>query len=184
MSAPVHVRIVLFALLVIAPSLPGQRQSPAPGRAAEQRTADSASRMRLEGEIRRGFARAVRQRVGLSDEQMRQLGPMTQRYEQQRRRLQLEERETRLSLRSELRDYQAADSAKIGRLLQNLIDIQKRRVQLLESEQRDLAAIMSPLQRARYMALQEQVRRRMEQMRQRRLGDEMPGAGRPPPPPI
>jgi hypothetical protein len=42
-------------------------------------------------------------------------------------------------------------------------------VQLLDLEQRDLATIMSPIQRAQYMALQEQVRRRLEQVRQRRM---------------
>jgi len=50
-----------------------------------------------------------------------------------------------------------------------MVDIQKRRVAILESEQHDLATIITPIQRARYMALQEQVRRRLEQMRQRRV---------------
>jgi hypothetical protein len=50
-------------------------------------------------------------------------------------------------------------------MLQRLVDHQKRRATLLESEQRDLATIMTPIQRARYMALQEQVRRQVEQRR-------------------
>jgi periplasmic protein CpxP/Spy len=158
---------VAIALLVLTQALAAQNPSGPPRQAAE-RAPDSAGRARLAGDIRRGFARAVRQRVGLSDTQMRQLGPLSQRHEQQRRRLQLEERNTRTSLRVAVRDYQPADSAKVGQLLQNLIDIQRRRVQLLESEQRDLSAIMTPVQRARYLALQEQVRRRLEQMRQRR----------------
>jgi hypothetical protein len=159
---------VAIALLVFTQALAAQNPSGPPRQAAPERAPDSAGRARLEGDIRRGFARAVRERVGLSDAQMRQLGPLSQRHEQQRRRLQLEERNTRTSLRVAVRDYQPADSAKVGQLLQNLIDIQRRRVQLLESEQRDLSAIMTPVQRARYLALQEQVRRRLEQMRQRR----------------
>jgi hypothetical protein len=132
------------------------------------RVKDSVGRARLEGEVRRGFARAVRQRVGLSDSQMGQLAPLTQRYELQRRQLQVEERTARMGLRAMLRDERTADPKQVDQFLQTLVEIQKRRVQLLESEQRDLAAIMTPVQRAKYMAMQDQIRRRLEQMRQRR----------------
>jgi len=130
---------------------------------------DSAGRARLEGQLRRGFAQLVRNRVGLSDDQMMRLRPMAQRFEQQRRQLQMEERDTRVSLRTSLQAGQSADARQVDQLLQHMIDIQKRRVAILEAEQRDLATIMTPIQRARYMALQEQIRRRLEQMRQRRV---------------
>jgi hypothetical protein len=148
----------------------GAQQDIGPGALAQrQRGPDSAGRARLEGQIRQGFARLVRQRVGLSEGQMARLGPVSQRYEQQRRQLQIEERDARLSLRASIRNSQSADATRVDQLLQNMVDIQKRRVQLLEAEQRDLATIMTPIQRAKYMALQEQVRRRLEQMRQRRM---------------
>ena len=147
--------------------------------AAVQRPSDSIGRARLENEIRRVFARAVRQGVGLNDAQMSRLGPIAARYEQQRRRLQLEERDIRVSLRASLRNERTADSAQVDRMLQRMVAIQRQRLDLLESEQRDLAAFLTPLQRAKYGALQEQFRRRVEQMRQRRAqlleGD--PGAG-------
>jgi hypothetical protein len=139
----------------------------------------------LENEIRRGFARAVRQRVGLSEAQMSQLGPIATRYEQQRRQLQVEERDTRLSLRGALRNEQTADQKQVDQLMQRMLDIQKRRLQLVESEQRELASIMTPVQRAKFTALQEQIRRRVEQMRQRRMQlfeaeTEVPGPARRP----
>jgi Skp family chaperone for outer membrane proteins len=68
-----------------------------------------------------------------------------------------------------MRDERTADAKQVDGLLNKMVEIQQRRARLLESEQRDLAAIMSPFQRAKYMALQEQVRRRLEQMRQRRV---------------
>jgi len=105
----------------------------------------------------------------LSDDQMMRLRPVTQKYEQQRRQLQMEERDTRLSLRTSLQAGQSADANQVDQMLQRMVDIQKRRVAILEAEQRDLATIMTPIQRARYMALQEQIRRRLEQMRQRRV---------------
>ena len=164
-------RLVIVALLSVATALPAgaQRLKSRDPQAQRQAGSDSgANRARLENEIRRGFARAVRQRVGLNDEQMGRLGPVAMKYEQQRRQLQSQERETRMSLRTALRNEQGADPQQVDGLLQSMLDIQKRRLQLLESEQRDLATIMTPVQRARYMALQEQIRRRLEQMRQRR----------------
>lgn len=161
----------LVVLLVSATGVQAQRPRAggAPPALAAQGTPDSAGRARLEGDIRRGLARAVRKGVGLSDEQMTRLIPVTQRYEQQRRQLQMDERNARLALRASIRAQQPADDGQVDRHLQTLVDVQKRRAQLLESEQRDLATFMTPLQRARYMAIQEQLRRRLEQMRQRRM---------------
>jgi len=137
---------------------------------------DSISRARLEGEIRRNFARVVRNRIGLNDAQMAKLGPISQRYEQQRRQLQVEERDSRVALRQMLRDESTADSAQVSKLLRTLVELQQRRSHVLAAEQIELATIMSPIQRAKYMAMQEQIRRRLEQMRQRRMQLE-PGEG-------
>lgn len=145
------------------------------------RTSDAgrgANRSQLEAQVRREFARAVKERVGLTDGQMARLGPITQRYAVEHRRLQLSERDTRIALQRTLRDTAVADTARVGQLLQRLIDVQKRRVELVESEQLELAAIMSPVQRARFMALQEQARRRVDQRRSQGGG---PGAGGAPP---
>jgi hypothetical protein len=163
----------LLVLLVLLLPVAGNAQRPGVVRRAAQRQAqrqldDTATgRARLEQELRRNFARRVRQQVGLTDVQMRRLVPITQRFEVQRRQLLMQERAARLGLRDAVMS-QPADSAQVERLLATLIDVQRRRVQILEAEQRDLAAFMSPVQRAKFMALQEQVRRQVEQMRQRR----------------
>lgn len=135
----------------------------------------------LEAELRRRFARAVRQRVGLNDEQMRKLAPVTQKYATERARIQLDEREARMELGSILRDSAAADTVKVERLLARLLDTQKRRVQLMEQEQKDLAAFMSPVQRARFLGLQEQLRRQMEDRRRPQGGGGPPPRRTPPP---
>src|SRR5712691_2290197 len=75
-----------------------------------QSGSDSIGRARLEGQLRQRFALLVRNRVGLSDDQMMRLRPVTQKYEQQRRQLQMEERDTRLSLRTSLQAGQSADA--------------------------------------------------------------------------
>jgi hypothetical protein len=164
-------RRLWFALTALALSVATHAQAQRPAAAAQaigQRTPDSAGRARLESAIRRGFAKAARRRVGLTDAQINQLAPIMQRYEAQRRQLLREERDARTSLRTEMRNEQTANATKVDQLLRSLIDIQKRRIQLVEAEQRDFATVMTPLQRAKFMALQEQVRRRLEEMRQRR----------------
>jgi hypothetical protein len=64
----------------------------------------------------------------------------------------------------------------VSKLLRTLVELQQRRTHVLAAEQIELATIMSPVQRAKYMAMQEQIRRRLEQMRQRRMQLE-PGEG-------
>jgi len=129
---------------------------------------DSVTRSQLEMMVRRNFARVVRNRVGLTDAQMAKLGPISQKYEQQRRQLQIEERDARITLRQRIRS-ESADSAEVSRLLRTLVELQQRRSHILAAEQIELATIMTPLQRAKFMAMQEQIRRRLEQMRQRRM---------------
>lgn len=153
----VGARLFLMLMTCIAPLQAQQRPPEGP----------PPRRMLLEGEVRRSFARLVREGAGLSDEQMTRLAPITRKHEQQRRALQQEERGTRMSLQTELR-REVPDTGAVSRLLDRLLDVQRRRFQLVEAEHRDLATVMTPVQRARYLALQEQVRRRMEQMRQGR----------------
>jgi Spy/CpxP family protein refolding chaperone len=171
-------RLLLAASVAAAP-VSAQEQS-VPDRPPPQRA-------RLEGEIRRTFARAVRERVGLSEDQMRRLAPLTEKHERQRRTLQQEERRARMALQTQLRS-EAPDTAVVATLLGNLLDVQRQRFQLIEAEHRELATVMTPVQRARYLGLQEQVRRRMEQMRQGPppgapggAGSDRPGRRRPPP---
>jgi hypothetical protein len=65
------------------------------------------------------------------------------------------------------------------------IRVQRSRLDLLETEQRELSAFLTPTQRAKYMGMQEQLRRRADEMRRRAEGDtvgdafgnESPGAG-------
>jgi hypothetical protein len=163
-------RIAMAAVLLVVAHGADAQQRPRQTRAQAQvqRGVGDTGRAQLEGAVRRGFARAVRERVGLSEEQMRRLVPVTQRYERDRRALQLEERNARVGLRGLMRNEQTADPKQVEQFLQRLLDVEKRRVQLLEAEQRDLSAFMTPVQRTKFMALQEQIRRRLAQSRQRR----------------
>jgi len=138
--------------------------------------AGGANRAQLEQRFQQMLYQMTRRRVGLTDAQMNQLVPINRRFQTQRRELQLQERETRLSLREAMRDSTHMDQAKISGYMDRLVQLQRQRADLLDQEQRDLAQFMTPLQRARYTALQEQVRRRMEQLvRQNRANADTSG---------
>jgi hypothetical protein len=140
-------------------------------RGQEQLPLGQQNRQQLQRRVQQALWKMTQRRVGLSDGQMNQLAPVHQRYEQQRRMITREERQTRLALRDAMRDSSHMNQAQISGYMDRLVQIQRQRADLLEQEQKDLSEFMTPLQRARYTALQEQVRRRVEQLaRQNRAG--------------
>ncbi|HET9003259.1 MAG TPA: hypothetical protein VFN39_04565 [Gemmatimonadaceae bacterium] len=149
---------VVSAAIAIATQ--ASAQEPAPSRD----TATSA----LQARVRQRLAAVAKQRLELTDDQMRQLTAVNASYEARRRTLMTQEREARVAVRGELQRGKQADQKKVEGALAELFRIQRARIDLAEQEQRDLAKFMQPSQRAGYLALQEQVRRRVEQMRLRR----------------
>ena len=145
----------------------------APALAAAQgnRPADVPERRaRMEQQVRQGLWRAAQQRIGLTDEQMGRLRTVTTKYDARRQALHAEERETRQTLRAELTAGDRANQARVGAALDRLLVLQRQRLDLMVEEQRDLSAFMTPVQRARYSALQEQLRRRVDALRRGRRG--------------
>ena len=136
-----------------------------------------ADRARIMRQIRQSFTRAVRTQVGLSDDQMRKLAPINQKFGRQRQALAQEERSARGALRDEL--YKASpDEAKVAQLSDELQQFPRKRLDLNDAEDKELSAIMTPVQLARYRALQERVQRQLDLMR-----PPMGAEGPPPPPP-
>ena len=137
----------------------------------------------LERQFRERFAEVVRRRLNLNDSQMQRLGQVNDRFERDRMMLLRDERRARQALRAEVLAGDSADQAKVGSLLDDLLRIQRRRLDLTESEQRELSSFMSPTQRAKYFAIQDELRQRLEMMRQqrqqRRAGEGAVGPRRP-----
>jgi Spy/CpxP family protein refolding chaperone len=134
------------------------------------------------GEIRRGerpieqqlqhrIAAIMKDRLSLSDEQLRQLTEVTQRFERQRMAVRGEEYRMRMTLRTQLMAGDSASSEIVAEVLEKMPGIERRRIDLMEAEQRELARFLTPVQRARYLSLQEEIRRNMEQIRDRRDTD-------------
>jgi hypothetical protein len=169
--------IALAALLVASAAAPLAAQPAARGgRGAPM---DSAQRAELERQFHARVAEIVQRELKLTPEQTRQLESTTQRFEGQRRPLFQREIQLRRALRGELRQGEAADGARVDAYLRELLQLQRRRLDVVEAEQRSLGEFLSPVQRARYMALQENLRARVEQQRSR-PGRPGPGRGDPP----
>ena len=118
----------------------------------------------LQLQIRRSLWLVAKQRIGFSDDQMLHLERTSQRFDQQRRALAQEEKAQRVTMRSEILADSGANQDNIAAAIEQLHAVQQRRLDLQAEEQKEFATFMTPLQRAKFMALQEQVRRRLQEL--------------------
>ena len=122
-----------------------------------------ANRPALEQQFRERVARLAQQRIGLSDGQMTQLEQSNARFGPQLNQVAAQERETRRQLRIEITSS-APNQQRVSDLLDRALQLQKQRISIVEAEQKDLARFMTPVQRARYIALQQQFRKRAQEL--------------------
>ena len=172
---------LLSAVLLLSPFAGSEAQRG--DRQGEGQGGGRANREQLEQRFRAQLAQLLRTQLGLTDDGMRQLSEVNQRFDIQRREMNRCEMMTRRALRDEVLKHDSADSRRIEQLITEQFKIERERIDLTEAEQRELGKFLTPVQRARYLGVQEQVRRQMEQMRGRGmqpLGE--PPKGRRPPP--
>jgi hypothetical protein len=67
-----------------------------------------------------------------------------------------------------------ADDKHLAAMIDTVLDLQRQRLELTRNEQRELSLFLSPLQRVKYLALQEQLRQQMERLRQAALARGQP----------
>ena len=147
---------ILFSALVIAAT---------PLTAQQPLARDSARGAALEARVRERIAAVAKERLRLNDDQLRRLQEVNTTFEPRRRALAVEERDARLVLRSELARNERADNTRVDDALKRLFRVQRQRLDLAEQEQGELAKFLQPSQRAGYLALQDQLRRRIEELR-------------------
>ena len=164
----------MFAAIVVAavatPVAATLSAQVAPNRAAGG-LPQAQRRAELERAFRQRTAEIVRRQLKLDDNQMTRLQAANQDFDRQRSGLVADERQTRQALRAELLAGDAANQQKVATLLDQMLRFQRRRLDIQESEQRELGKFLTPVQRAKYFGLQAQLRKRMMELRDR------PGAG-------
>jgi Spy/CpxP family protein refolding chaperone len=154
-------RIIALALAVacvVAMPLAAQRR---------QGSADSTQRP-VVAALQRRVLEVVQRTLGATDQQMRQLVDVNRKYEGERRALNQRDREARQTIRAEVLRDSLADEDRVSRMLDQLIEVQRQRLDVFAKEQRDLASFLTPVQRAKYASLQEGLRKKVEQLRQHR----------------
>ena len=144
--------------------------SQASSQIAPRENAPGPGRAQLEQRVRDRIADVVRRRLALNDDQMGKLTAANQQFDRQRMALVTEERQARIALRGELAAGDAANQQKVAGYLDQLMRLQRRRLDLVESEQRELGKFLTPVQRARYFALQTEIRQRTQELRDRGPG--------------
>ena len=130
---------------------------------AQPAKAIAPQRPALEQALRQRMATVTKQRLGLTDQQMTQLEQSNSKFAPQMTELLASERETRQQLRLELTSP-TPNQQHVSALIDQSISLQKKRVSIVEAEQKDLARFMTPVQRAQYVALQAQFRKRAQEM--------------------
>jgi Spy/CpxP family protein refolding chaperone len=123
-------------------------------------------RAELEQRFRERMAAVVRRQLNLNTDQMTRLQSVDRTFDSQRMALAGREREVRRALREELMSRSTPDQTKVSGLLDQMLRVQRQRLDLVESEQHELAKFLTPVQRARYLGLQNQLRRRTQELQQ------------------
>lgn len=121
----------------------------------------------LQGRVMERFMQNYLQMARLSDEQARTLQEVVRESFQARAELRRTERDLWMALEGQLRPGVAADPDSLTALLDRLMNLQQRHVELARSEQARFAEFLTPVQRAlltmQFRRLQHQIERiRME----------------------
>lgn len=118
--------------------------------------------------LQRRVLEVVQRRLDATDDQMRQLVEVNHKYEGERRALNQRDRAARQTIRADVLRDTLADQSEVSRMLDELVNVQRQRLDVFAREQRDLARFLSPVQRAKYATLQEALRKKVDQLRQER----------------
>jgi periplasmic protein CpxP/Spy len=165
-----NIRIPLLALIALfATTAAG----------AQGRPGDNPRREMLEQRLRERTGEIVRNRLQLTDDQMKQLQSTNRQFEQQRGALLMREREMRRELRGQLM-LEKPDQNRVAQLLDQTMQLERQRLDLVQNEQRELAKFLTPVQRAKLFGIQNELRRRAQELRKMPAQRRNPGPGGPP----
>ena len=161
----------------VAPAAAAQAQRQ---QAAQQRR--QPDRAQLEQQIRDRIGTALKKNLNLTDDQFAKLQATNKRFEERRRLLVEQERDARMCMRDIMITGDTTNQARVSQALDRMLQVQRQRFELVEAEQKEVAGYLTPLQRARYLGMQEQMFRRVEALRQQgmnrgRAGGPPMGAG-------
>jgi len=149
------VRALLMALALAPSVLPAQVAG-----SAQVRSPQVGGRGREMAE--RQIGQLLREQLQLTDAQVARLQEVNRKFNPRRTALVQEERQVRLSMRDALCSEDRSNPAEVGRWIDQMLELEKRRIELRIEEQRELSGFLTPYQRARFLGTLEVVQRRFE----------------------
>lgn len=165
--------IVLLGLLLLPADVMAQTPdsgAPLRGRALRRevrQSVDSARRQlveeRLRQAIRERFTQRVAEELELDSLQVTKLDASMRRFAAERAALDSSATALRRSLRRQLRPGVAADDSAVARLTDELTALQLSRARLQQDQLKDLSGFLTPVQRAKYLAMQQRLRQLVEE---------------------
>lgn len=108
----------------------------------------------LRARVRQRFAQRVTEELRLTQEQAAELESSAQKFAAEQEELATRMARLNAELRLQLRPQVEAVSDSIAKLTDELVELQLRRAQLRQQEARRLSEFLTPVQRARYLAMQ------------------------------
>jgi Spy/CpxP family protein refolding chaperone len=143
-------RITLLLLLIAAPALAAQGKNPADtGRGAEMQHRREQFRKRHEARVKKD--------LGLTDDQAAKLHATEQRFFQQRHDLMERGRAIREGLHGQLQPGVAANADSVRKLLDARQQTRATLAQVDRDQDKEMAAYLTPVQRARYELMHERM---------------------------
>ena len=145
-------------------------------KAARAQAPDSARAERLRQLIEDRFAERLSTELALTADQEERVSVVLSAWGRKRREIEREERLLRRELGGEMRPGVAADERKVNRLVDGILDARLAYVQTFKDELRELTGVLTPIQRAQYVLLRDQLQRRVQEVREQRRdsGDSAP----------
>jgi Spy/CpxP family protein refolding chaperone len=129
--------------------------------------------MRFQQQIEERWGRAVQNELNLNDQQMDRLRTASRANQDRQRELNQREEDLHRAVAGQLQPGVAANQDSLGRLMDNLFQARIGHVQSDQQFNRDLAAFLTPVQRARLFLMMRRFEQRVDQIRERQPG--MPG---------
>jgi hypothetical protein len=143
-----------------------------PALAAQGRpdTSDAAEAQELRQRIRQRWQERVRQDLNLSSDQVAKLQDTEGRFTLRRREIAERQRAINAALREQLQPGVAANSDSVRKLMGARDQNRQALAELERDESKEIGGYLNPVQHARYQMMRDQMRQRIDQIRDRRQG--------------
>jgi hypothetical protein len=135
---------------------------------AQEPAVDPVRAERVRRMVEERFALQVKEQLGLTDDQAGRLRGAMAGIAGKRRDMERQERDLRQALNRQLRPGVAADADSVARLVDGLTEQRVAYAETFREEMREVAAILTPVQRGQYLLLRDRLMQRVQEIRQSR----------------